>query len=76
MMQYPAVVSKNLLRSVSYLRNFTNSFKSIIFVLDYFGSLKVRDGAIVQTLAEMPVGILCTIQLLLELLENDDDMFS
>jgi hypothetical protein len=75
-MQYPAVVSKNLLRSVSYLRNFTNSFKSIIFVLDYFGSLKVRDGAIVQTLAEMPVGILCTIQLLLELLENDDDMFS
>jgi hypothetical protein len=75
-MQYPAVVSKNLLRSVSYLRNFTNSFKSIIFVLDCFGSLKVRDGASVQTLAEMPVGILCTIQLLLELLKNDDDMLS
>jgi len=58
------------------LRNFTNSFKSIIFVLDCFGSLKVRDGAIVQTLAEMPLGILCRIQLFLGLLKNDEDRFS
>jgi hypothetical protein len=71
-MQYPAVVSKNLLRSVSYLRNFTNSFKSIIFVLDCFGSLKVRDGAIVQTLAALLFGILCTIQVFLKSLHNAD----
>jgi hypothetical protein len=71
-MQYPAVESKKFLRSVSYLRNFTNYFKSIICVRDCFGYLKVRDGALVQTLTEMPLEILCRIQLLLRLLKNDD----